>query len=234
MQSTKAPIILLSRLSSRRLPGKALININGAPLIEHIINRLNYSFGNNWGLVATSTEPDDERLALYVTSIGVDCYRGSLNNVAERFMEAALTTDSKYVVRITGDSIFIDTSIINRLVEIALDTNADLVSNRKYQTYPIGQTVEVVNVDTYQREFQNLNKPEHFEHVTQFYYEDGKENLNIIHTTNPDGIHRSFSMAIDTLQDFELAKRVISRLGEQVYKLDYKSIENEYKRILQG
>lgn len=234
MKNENAPIILLSRLSSKRLPGKALIEINGTPLIGHLIKRFNINLGENWGLVATSIESSDDPLASYVSSLGVNCQRGSLNNVAERFMEAASTTGKEYVVRITGDSLFIDTAIIEDLVEIAINESADLVSNRKYQTYPVGQTVEVVKVTTFVKEYHNFNKPEHFEHVTQYFYEEGRAFLNVIHVKNPAGIHRSLSMAIDTAKDLEIADMIISKLGGEVYHLDYKAIENEYKRILQG
>jgi len=234
MKGIQAPVILLSRLSSSRLPGKALIVINGTPIIGHIIKRLNYNLGENWGMVATSVELSDDPLAFYVSSLGVDCFRGSLNNVAERFMKAALTKGNEYVVRITGDSLFIDTAIIEEFVEVALNTSADLVSNRKYPTYPVGQTVEVVKVSTFVKEYPKFNKPGHFEHVTQYFYEEDPEYVNIIHIKNPNGIHRNLSMAVDTAIDLEIAERIINRLGDKVYELDYISIENEYKRILLG
>lgn len=227
----KAPIILLSRFSSTRLPGKALLLIKGLPLIEHIIKRFQIHFGNNWGLLATSVEKSDEAIYNFAISKGIDCFRGSLENVAKRFLDAATIINQKYVVRITGDSIFIDQNIIRKFTEIAVNGDYDLVSNRKSKTYPIGQTVEVIKVETFEKEYNHFSTPDHFEHVTSYFYEDDLMKCNIAHINNPLGAHRSISLAIDTLEDYQRACIVFDKLGDDIYNADYLMIENEYRKL---
>lgn len=233
LNKINASIIILSRFSSNRLPGKALKPLNGIPLLGHIINRFNFHFGDNWGLVATSTDNSDDEIFKYVIKQGIRCFRGSLENVAKRFLDAANELNSKYVVRITGDSIFIDQNIIEDLVNIANDGDFDLVSNRMYQTYPIGQTVEVIKTKSFELAYKKFNNSKHFEHVTSFFYESSNTEFKILHYKNPICTSRQISMAIDTKDDYKYANKVLRGLGnELVYTLNYQVILNEYKKYI--
>ncbi len=227
----KAPIILLSRYSSSRLPGKALLPIKGLPLIEHIVKRFQIHFGNDWGILATSVEKSDDAIHDFAVSKGINCFRGSLENVAKRFLDASIITNQKYVVRITGDSIFIDQNIIREFTDIAMKGDYDLVSNRKSKTYPIGQTVEVIKVETFEKEYKHFSRPDHFEHVTSYFYEDSLKEFKIAHINNPLGTHRTISMAIDTPEDYQRACLIFDKLGDDVYNSDYLIIENEYRKL---
>lgn len=224
------PIILLSRYSSSRLPGKALMKINNVPLLGHIINKFEKSFGENWGLVATSTESSDDLIEEYCLQRKSNYYRGSLENVALRFLEAAEMLNSEYVIRITGDSLFIDTDIIAEGLDIVKHNHYDIVSNRMLKMYPVGQTIEIVRVEYYKSNFKYFNKPGHFEHVTSYFYEE-KTDCKFFHMTNARGTFRENSHAIDTLEDMNLAKQLFSKFPSDIYSMNYLEIETELVRL---
>jgi spore coat polysaccharide biosynthesis protein SpsF len=226
-------IILLARYSSNRLPGKAMMTIHGIPLIGHIINRLKYFFGEDWGILATSVHASDDAIQDYAVKNGVKCFRGSLENVAQRFLEAALLTNNKFAVRITGDSLFIDQNLIREFVEIAIEGDFDLVSNRKFSSYPVGQTVEVVKVETFSKIYPDFSSISHFEHVTSYLYEPQSNHLKIKHMINPSGNHRSSSQAVDTPEDFIRAQKVFQCLGNKIYTSDYLTIEKQYEQLIE-
>ena len=219
-------IVVLARLSSSRLPGKALMDIGGKPLIKHVLDRISKKFDKNLVVVATSTETSDDRLAIYIKGLGYNVFRGSLENVAERFMFAALENSFDTVVRVTGDSLFADPNIINDLLKVYLSGSYDIVSNRKIKSYPVGQTFEVINVRRYQDFYKLFKVSDDFEHVTNFFYQyEDLLKINLGHHQNPDGVFREISLALDTKEDFEK----ISQLFLIDYALEHKSYKEIYK-----
>jgi spore coat polysaccharide biosynthesis protein SpsF len=81
--------ILQARASSRRLPGKVLKPILGRPMLERQIERLRRSKRMDRLAVATSTDASDDAIAALCQSLAVDCFRGSLEDVLDRFYQAA-------------------------------------------------------------------------------------------------------------------------------------------------
>jgi spore coat polysaccharide biosynthesis protein SpsF len=227
----KIGILVFSRYSSRRLPGKVLKPINDKPMLSYLLDRLMLKYDKNQIVLATSDEISDDKISEFANEYGVNCFRGSLPNVALRFMEAAKSMKFDYAVRITGDSVFIDTEIIEKLIS-KIEGGYDLISNRKYKTYPIGQTIEVIKIDTFEKMYPKFSTPEHFEHVTEYFYNnEEEEGLNIYHHKNEDGIFSEISLAIDTHEDFVKASSVIHAAGKNINTLNYKSIYQMYTNL---
>ena len=95
--------ILQARASSRRLPGKVLMPILGEPMLARQIERVKRAMTLDKLVLATSTEPSDDAEAAVGAMTGVACYRGSLDDVLDRFYQAALADRPHWVVRLTGD-----------------------------------------------------------------------------------------------------------------------------------
>lgn len=230
---SKIGVVLLARLSSTRLPGKALIKIYGKPIIQHIIDRLQNNFEKENIILATSKEKSDDSLCKFAKIYGIPYYRGSLTNVAERFMEASIYAGFDISIRITGDSIFTDTNILNTMFKEARPEDYDMISNRRHKTYPIGQTFEIINMDRYKKLYPSFSAKEDFEHVTQYLYNNEKKaKLNIYHHINPDGIYRNISLAVDTPEDLEKAKEIVSKLGKSLNTTNYKKIYALYEKSI--
>ena len=226
-------VVILSRLSSKRLPGKALLQINQKPILQYIIERLQNFIDKDSIILATSTESSDNKICEFAKVNGINFYRGSLENVAERFMEASISRGFDYAIRITGDSIFIDGNIYKTMINKVRLVDYDMISNRKHQTYPIGQTFEVINMESYKNYYKKFSSPEDFEHVTHYLYNyEKKDKINIYHHINPDGVFRNVSLAIDTINDFKMAKKVINELDNKLSNVEYKKIYKLYESLL--
>jgi len=81
--------IIQARMSSRRLPGKVLANVHGQPMLQYLLERVERCVELDQIVVATSTDSSDDPIESFCEERDVDCFRGPLDNVAERFREAA-------------------------------------------------------------------------------------------------------------------------------------------------
>ncbi len=231
VRGLKIGIILLSRYNSSRLPGKALMKINGKPLLSGIIERLSTIYDREDIIIATSNEETDNPITQWAEIEGLSLYRGNLINVASRFLCAANFYQLDYAIRVTGDSLFIDPHIIDELASYIEDSDYDLISNRKFKMYPIGQTIEIINIKTMDRDINSFSTPEDFEHVTEFFYRKEEElSFRIRHHKNNEGSFRDISLAIDTPYDFQIANHVAGLLGDSFDKATYVDIYNLYKK----
>src|SRR5690349_790613 len=95
--------ILQARMSSTRLPGKVFLPLAGAPMLQRQIERIRRAGAIDTLVVATSNTTQDDEIARLCGHLGVDCYRGSLEDVLDRFYQAASRTMPDHVVRLTGD-----------------------------------------------------------------------------------------------------------------------------------
>ena len=95
--------IIQARMSSSRLPGKVLKPILGKPMIWHQWQRIKRAKKITKFVLATSHDRSDDRLAHYFLDMGIDVFRGSLNDVLSRYYHCALNYYPKHVVRLTAD-----------------------------------------------------------------------------------------------------------------------------------
>ena len=110
--STRIVAIVEARMSSSRLPGKHLLNANGKPMIQHLIERLKTISLIDEIVVATTTKATDDKLVDFVSTIGAKVFRGSENDVMGRVVEAGRTFDAEVVCEVTGDCPIIDPELI--------------------------------------------------------------------------------------------------------------------------
>lgn len=137
--------ILQARMTSSRLPGKAMAPLLGEPMIWRQVERIRLSRTVTKLIVATSIDPMDDPLASFLVARGQTVFRGASSNLTERFtrcVEAAGPVS--HVVRIKGDSPFVDPAIIDDTVRLALASGAAYASNRVRRSHPKGLEVEVV------------------------------------------------------------------------------------------
>jgi spore coat polysaccharide biosynthesis protein SpsF len=162
--------ILQARVSSRRLPGKVLKPILGRPMLERQIERLRWSRRMQQLVVATSADPSDDGIADLCESLSVDCFRGSLDDVLDRFYQAANRHLARTVVRLTGDCPLADPIVIDQLIGLHEVAGEDYTSNTLTRTYPDGLDAEVVEFECLETAWREATLPSEREHVTPFIY----------------------------------------------------------------
>jgi spore coat polysaccharide biosynthesis protein SpsF len=224
--------IILSRFNSSRLPGKALRTLGGVPLLAHIATKVQGAFPGFRVVIATSSEPSDDPIQALAQKLNIDFYRGPLDNVALRFLETGEKFHLKKAIRITGDSLYIDTRVISRVMDEARDRDFIVASNRKWKMYPVGQTVEIVDVPKFRRYFPELKSADDFEHVTDYFYRHESQFPDqLVHHQNPDGVYREVSLAIDTPDDWKQAERLMLQWGGKKFEeASYIDVYNALKQ----
>lgn len=204
--------IVQARMGSTRLPGKVLKEIQGKPLLGHLIERIKRSVLIGDLVIATSTQESDTVIAEYCKAHDVKYYRGSEDDVLSRYLEAAKLYEADFVVRICADSPLIDPVLIDEIIrEFLLKYPlCDYLSNTINQTYPLGMNAEIFSFQALHEAHMNAKTPYEREHVTPYIY------------TNPDRFnachkhcHPDLSMlrlTVDVREDFELVKMIFERL----------------------
>ena len=144
-------IIIFSRMDSNRLPGKALIDIFGRPLLGRVIDRAKHVKGADRVIVATSSRSIDNPIVSFAESESVDVYRGDVDDVAGRALEACKAFDLAKFARICGDRPFFDPELVSRLITMHNELDIDIVTTMFPRTYPPGLTTEIISTDSLER-----------------------------------------------------------------------------------
>jgi spore coat polysaccharide biosynthesis protein SpsF len=226
----KVGAIILSRFSSSRLPGKALMTINGKSILQYIVERTAQVFDKKDIVLATSLDPSDDAIEAFAISAGIQCYRGSLANVAERFYNAGSGRGWDYAVRINGDNIFVDIPLLQEMKNIAETGQYDFVSNVKGRTYPKGMSIEILRLDHYNEVLEAIkNSKDYQEHVTLYMY-DNDADCNYHYVKNlslPEAA--GIQLALDTKDDFEMATNIISHFQKSHTEYNLEEVFNLYQ-----
>jgi len=162
--------ILQARMSSSRLPGKVLADLQGEPMLARQIERLRRCATLDRLMVATSTEAADDAVAALCARIGVDCFRGSLDDVLDRFHAAAAGRGAEHIVRLTADCPLADPKLIDRLVGMHVAGGYDYTSNTLTPHWPDGLDAEVMRTEVLEAAWREATLPSEREHVTRFIY----------------------------------------------------------------
>lgn len=235
--------IILTRFNSSRLPGKALREIGGRALLHRIHDTLSDFFPDCQLIVATSEEESDLPIALYCEQHQMQCYRGSLAKVAQRFYDCALAYDLDYAFRINGDNLFVEIESLQAMMDaVRQDRSLDFLSNVKDRTFPFGMSVELLKTEFYGKMLQKFQQDTRYqEHVTLYLYDHEQEGKRkyFYNVKYPEagGAH----LAVDTPQDFEIARRMLDMMPQYrpLPPLDklisfYEQARKEYEQSLAG
>lgn len=202
-----AAIVLQARMGSTRLPGKVLAPIAGRSILTHCIERLRRS-----GLpviVATTEQPDDDRVAAEAVRAGASVVRGSATDVLSRFLLAAAHHSLTEIVRATADNPAVDMDAAGRSLSILRRSGADHVVEHGL---PYGAAVEAVTVAALARAAELATDPADREHVTTFIRRDPR--FFALPALAPGVVRRpSVRLTVDTAADLAFMRRVFALAG---------------------
>jgi len=161
--------ILQARVNSQRLPQKVLAPILGEPLLLRAVERVRRAKTVDQLVIATSEDPADDPLEDMCRQNGVNCFRGSLDDVLDRFYQAAREWNADEVVRLTGDNPLLDPQLIDEIVNFYRSGRYDYASNSVDRTFPIGLDVEVLPFRMLEHAWRVCRHPYDREHVTTYH-----------------------------------------------------------------
>tara|TARA_B000000475_G_C16005479_1_gene450721 strand:+ start:5347 stop:5973 length:627 start_codon:yes stop_codon:yes gene_type:complete len=162
--------LIQARSNSRRFKNKILCHIFEKSLIEHVIDSVKKSNKIKKIVVATSVNKSDRKLVYFLKKKKINFYKGNLNNVALRLVNAAKKNNAKFFLRVNADSPLIDYTLINKAINIhRKNISSDLITNVFPRTFPSGQSIEIIRTDVLAQNIKFMSKDEK-EHVSKYFY----------------------------------------------------------------
>jgi spore coat polysaccharide biosynthesis protein SpsF len=206
----KIVAIIQARMGSSRLPGKALKDINGRSMLARVVRRAGRSALIDQLVVATTEKELDDAIVSECESLGVPSFRGSEDDVLDRYYQTAKTFSAEGIVRITSDCPLIDPEIIDRVIQTFLNNNLDYASNTIEGTYPRGLDVEVFSFHALEVAWQKAAQKFEHVHVTPYIYRHN-EQFKIFSVTSVENFS-DYRWTVDTQEDLKLIRTIYEEI----------------------
>ena len=219
-----------ARIGSSRLPRKVLLKINDKSLLEYHLQRAMQSQKVNKWIVATTDESDSDLIVAIANQLQIQSYKGSLNDVLDRFYQSVKNENPDYVVRVTSDCPLLDAKLIDEVVQFCTENQLDYYSNVLQEVYPDGLDVEVFSFKALENAWQNATAVADREHVTPYI----RRNSRVIVPQNTiDKKYSNLRITVDEPADFAVIQQLIVNLGANQpwktyadYLLEHPEIKN--------
>jgi len=205
--------IVQARMGSSRLPGKVMKKIIDGYLLDYVIKQLLSSKKIQKIIVATTDLVEDNVICNHLRSQKIDFFRGSSEDVLDRYYECAKQYQVDVIVRITADNPLIDPNIVDLTINKYENQKCDLATNTITRTFPYGTEVEVFSLKALEKAWKFAKKPSEREHVTPFI-RDPENGFGLINIENDDDL--SFlRYTVDRHQDLELVKEITKNISKR-------------------
>lgn len=215
----KIGAVIQARTSSTRLPKKVLKMLpydSNITVLQQVIKRAKKSQLLNDIIIATTTDRDDEEIIKKADTEQVKWYRGSRDNVLERYYLAAKESKLDIIVRITSDCPCLDWNIVDKTIEKHKEESADYTSNSLERTFPHGLDIEIILFDVLKVAYTKATSDYEKEHVTPYIYKTAKDKFKITSLQAPKELNApDIRITLDTEEDYSLLCSVYDYLYEK-------------------
>jgi spore coat polysaccharide biosynthesis protein SpsF (cytidylyltransferase family) len=206
-----AVAIVQARMSSTRLPGKSLADVDGEPMLALLLGRLRHAVEIDRIVVATSTDAIDGAIVEVAGELGCETYRGPRDDVLGRFLGAAAKTDGA-LARVTADCPLVDPAVVDEAIRLFHRTpECAYASNVEPRTYPDGLDVEVVSAEVLAELERTVTSAHDREHVTAAIRRDLARYRTASLVCGDD--LGDLRWTVDTHEDLLFVREVVTRLG---------------------
>ena len=217
-------VIIASRMSSSRLPGKALRPIfKNKTMLDVLVHRINQSKLVSGIILATSDHESDDPLVSWAEKKGVDCFRGSLDDVLGRLNSCLKQKKVKNFLEILGDNPLVDPQDIDRCIKIFEDGHYDYVatSTTEYdyaeveKSYPVGIRVQCMKSTLIANASRDFLDAHNREHSSSFIYskDNGYKTKLIEYPHNIIKDAYKLNLAVNTASDFSRTTNILQACG---------------------
>lgn len=207
-------VVIQARMDSTRLPGKILAEVAGEPMLAHVVERSRALRGADRVVVATTDGTSDDLVARLCAERGWPVFRGSEEDVLDRYYRAAVEHSAEHVVRVTADCPLVDPHEGDRVIRRHLESGADYSHNITVwgSGMPLGTGIEIFTLAALERSWQEGLERHHREHVDE-YVGDHRELFRIERVEAAAAVRRpNLRITVDTPEDLELVREIYARL----------------------
>jgi spore coat polysaccharide biosynthesis protein SpsF len=206
--------IIQARMGSTRLPGKVMEKVDDTNIVlDYVINQVKFSKKIKKIIVATTILPEDDVICEYLDSQKICFFRGSSEDVLDRYYQCAKKFSLNNIVRITADNPLIDPNVIDLIVDEYEKNKCDYASNTIHRTFPYGTEVEVFSFESLEKAWKNAKKHSEREHVTPFMY-DSQNGFVLINTEYYEDLSY-LRYTVDKMEDLKLVKKIIENISKK-------------------
>lgn len=200
--------ILQARMSSSRFPGKVIADLDNLPMVAFMTARVAQCDAIDGVILATSDLDSDTPLVDAARTHGIEVFRGALDDVLGRFVQAQACVKADVIIRITGDCPLVDPDVLGDLIALRAREEADYASNIEPRSYPQGLDCEIFTAETLTRAQANARDAYDREHVTPWMRSKAahlkRANLQRV----PD--LSDMRLTVDYPEDLEVVRRVVA------------------------
>ncbi len=198
-------------MTSTRLPGKVLLPLAGAPLLQRLLERVRRSRRLDTLAVSTTRGPADDAVAALCHDLGIACFRGSETDVLDRMLKATEWLSGDVMVRLTGDNPMVGGDLVDHLIEafLAVDPRPIYAHTLEGTGFPLGLCAEAISTEAL-RLAATSDDPMDREHVT-YYVRRRPEKYRILPVSSPIACSGA-SLTIDTEEDYHRVRSVFEAL----------------------
>lgn len=221
--------IIVARLSSKRLPRKCFLEINGFTILEHIIARLKKSGVFDQIVIATSDQTEDDDLSTWALQNNLGCFRGSLEDVRARFVNAMEYFDFDFAYRANADSPFPCSEFIEQSLQQLLASNNEFLTGKtRYTKLPMGSLGEWISkkaaCDLLKSELSDFDK----EHITSAIFTANSsivwDYFHISHVIP----YRVMPLVVDTEEDYQQICDVFADFGKYLIDCSFDELVKKF------
>ena len=225
--------IIQARMGSTRLPGKVMTNLCGKSVLEHVIRRVQACKLLDDVVVATTPTPADDVIVAEAERCNANWFRGSEEDVLDRYYQAAQQYRADVVVRVTSDCPLFDPELLTKMLETFHTSNLqgrkiDYLSNTLTRTYPRGLDAEIFTFDALKKAHHHADKSYEREHVTPYIYRH-PETFSLQEIINGENLS-SLRWTLDTSQDLMFFQAIYSVLFRDDVILETSEVVSLLKR----
>tara|TARA_B100000242_G_C43044758_1_gene487554 strand:+ start:1269 stop:1955 length:687 start_codon:yes stop_codon:yes gene_type:complete len=221
--------LVQARTSSKRLPGKVLKNIGKKTILEMVLSNISNSKYIREIIVLTSFSKSDDKIINLCKKKKFKFIRGPLNNVSLRYLIACKKIKTNYFMRVSADSPFILTSLVDKLSLKVKEKSPDMATNILIKSFPKGQSIEILNKNIFMKYYYKFKTKRDFEHVTPYFYRNRKK-FKIFSFRNKTN-YKNINLSVDNFIDYKRSQYINKKLTKNISLKKLIKLYYEFKKI---
>lgn len=217
---SKPGIIVQARTGSTRMPEKVILPFYQEQSILDLLLEKVKKLGV-FSVLATTVNPSDDRICDLAAMHQVPVFRGSENDVLDRFIQVARQFNFEKIIRVCADNPFLDSAAMQTLISEFEKSDADYLSfqlagNRPSILTHFGFWTEAVRLNALEKVQRLTSEKLYHEHVTNFVYGNPELfNVQFI-PADPQVFSRTdIRMTLDTPEDFEIQQKIFASISKE-------------------